>query len=293
MSPHPIVSVVLPTHNRVAFIERAVASVLTQSESDLELIIVDDGSTDGTPQLLRRLAASEPRIRLMRNDQPRGGGGARNVGIEASLGKWVAFLDDDDEWLPKKLECQLARLADDPGAVACACDFQQHFPSGKTRLFRVPTNVTLQHLWRNNVLGGASVCVCSRETLVRIGGFDTRLRAAQDYDLWIRLRQQGRIAVCPEPLVKYQEHEGDRISSRFDSQLRGARRLYFKYRRELGEGDRRRHLSFLCYVKSYQSTRRVRFRLRYLMLCLRNSTLRAALSHGAHSAPRLIKDLLA
>ena len=293
MSPPPRVSVILPTHNRVAFIERSTASVLAQTASDLELIIVDDASTDSTAEVLRRLAAAEPRIRVIHNAQARGGGGARNVGIEAARGQWVAFLDDDDEWLPHKLEHQLAKLAGDPGAVACGCHFEQHFPSGKTRVFRVPENVTLQHLWRNNVLGGASVCICSRETLSRIGGFDARLRAAQDYDLWIRLRQQGRIAVCPEPLVKYQEHGGDRISSRLDSQLRGARRLYFKYRREMGEIDRQRHLSFLCYVKSYQSQRRVRFRLRYLVLCLRNSTWRAALSHGAHSAPRLIKDLLA
>jgi GT2 family glycosyltransferase len=146
---------------------------------------------------------------------------------------------------------------------------------------------------RDNLLGGASVCVASREALERLGGFDPRLRSSQDWDLWIRLRQQGRIIVCPEPLVNYLEHDGERITNRLDSQLRGALRIYFKYRLEMDEAARRRHLSLLCYVKSRQSKRRSGFRLRYLALCLRTSTWRAALSHGVRSAPGIIRDMLA
>jgi GT2 family glycosyltransferase len=286
----PLVSVILPTHNRVGFIERAVASVLAQSEQDFELIIVDDASSDATPDLLRRLATDDPRIRILHNAQPKGGGGARNTGIEASSGKWIAFLDDDDEWMPTKLARQLAQLADDADAVACGCSFEQHFPSRRARVFRVPENVTLPQILRENVLGGASVCMCSRELLLRIGGFDPQLRSAQDYDLWIRLRQQGRVAVCREPLVKYQEHDGDRITTRIDSQLTGGRRLYFKFRQKMERAARQRHLSFLCFIKSCQRNRGGNFRLRYLALCLRNSTFRAAISYAAHCVPKLLKD---
>jgi glycosyltransferase involved in cell wall biosynthesis len=288
----PLVSVILPTQNRLHFLRAAVASVLAQTERDFELLVVDDASTDGTKEWLQQLAGSDSRIRVLRNERPAGGGGARNTGIEASRGTWVAFLDDDDEWLPDKLKRQLAELEKHTDAIACACSFEVHFPSGKTRPFHIPQSVTLRQILSSNVLGGASVCICSRALLLRIGGFDPRLRSSQDHDLWIRLCENGNVAVCPEPLVKYREHDGDRITRRMDSQLRGARRVYFKHRRRMEREARRSHVSYLCFVKSCQPQRGRRSRLRYLALCLRHAPLRAALSLGARSAPQLIRDLL-
>src|SRR3954471_3920817 len=106
----PRVSVVVPTHNRADVVGRAVASVLAQTERDLEVIVVDDASTDGTAQRLAELAKGDDRIRIIANAVALGGGGARNAGIAASRGQWVAFLDDDDEWLPAKLAIQLETL---------------------------------------------------------------------------------------------------------------------------------------------------------------------------------------
>lgn len=286
----PRVSVVMPTHNRAGFVGRAVASVLAQTESDFELIIVDDASTDGTGECLASLARQDQRIRVLTNLKSKGGGGGRNVGIEASRGEWVAFLDDDDEWVPSKLEIQLAKLAATPAAVACSCDYEQHFSSGASKVVRLPQLVTLTQLLRGSVLGGASMCVCSRAALQAIGGFDTHLRSGQDWDLWVRLRLQGPIAVCDEPLVRYQAHDGARITNNMKSQYLGARRFYFKYRYLMDAALRRHRLAYTCFIMSRQPHRSSNARIRYLALSLRHAELRVALSYAASSLPRLILD---
>ena len=152
----PLVSVVLPTHNRKFFLEIAIRSVLEQTERNIELIVVDDASTDGTSELLNQLASLDNRIKLLRNDKSLGGGGARNIGIAASSGEWVAFLDDDDEWLPTKLNRQLDKLNASPAAIACSCNFEQHFPSGATKIVRMAENVDQSQLFKGSILGGAS-----------------------------------------------------------------------------------------------------------------------------------------
>lgn len=288
----PRVSVVMPTHNRAAFVGRAVASVLRQTESDFELIIVDDASTDGTGECLASLARQDERIRVLTNTASKGGGGARNVGIEASRGQWVAFLDDDDEWVPGKLEIQLAKLATSPAAVACSCGYEQHFSSGASKVVRLPQQVTLTQLLCGSVLGGASMCVCARTVLQAIGGFDASFRSGQDWDLWVRLRQQGPIAVCDEPLVRYKAHDGDRITNNMNSQYLGARRFYFKHRHLMDAALRRHRLAYTCFIMSRQPNRPGSARLRYLALSLHHSTPRVALSYAASSLPRLLMDMV-
>lgn len=288
----PLVSVVLPTHNRVTFLGRAIKSVLEQTERNIELIVVDDASTDATPGLLNQLVNSDPRIKILRNPESLGGGGARNAGIAASSGEWVAFLDDDDEWVKTKLRRQLDTIEACPSAVACSCAFEQHFTSGVSRTVMLPENVTLQQLLRGSVLGGASMCLCSREALVKIGGFDTKFKSGQDWDLWVRLRLEGNIVVCNEVLVKYQAHDGLRISNNMHSQYSGARRFYFKHRHQMDLSLRRFRVSYCCFIMSRQIERSIHSRFRYLSLSLRHSTLRVGLSYALSSIPRLIKDMM-
>jgi glycosyltransferase involved in cell wall biosynthesis len=289
----PLVSVVVPTRNRAELLARAVASVRAQTMQDLELIIVDDGSTDDTSAYLARLTMSDARVRVQRNAVGGGGSAARNAGIALASGRWVAFLDDDDEWLPAKLERQLAMLAANPDAVACSCDFEQHFPSGRMREFRVRREPTLQEVLYDNVLGGASVCVAARDVLLGFGGFDTRLRSAQDYDLWVQLRHVGRIVVCPECLVKYSEHDGVRITNQLSSQYLGTRRLHLKYRRHMDAPTRRYRLSFVWFLQSRQTERSLGARLRRIWLAATHSPPRIALSYVAHSMNALRRDLFA
>jgi glycosyltransferase involved in cell wall biosynthesis len=288
----PLVSVILPTRDRLPLLRRAVTSVRAQSERRFELLVVDDGSTDGTRAYLERLAAEDQRVRVVRNALPLGGSGARNEGVRLSRGAWVAFIDDDDEWLPRKLERQLVTLAAHPTAVACSCSYIVRSPVGRERVLRVPSDVTLQQLLKRNFLGGASGCVCASETLRRIGGFDTRLRSAQDLDLWVRLRQQGEVAVCTQPLLVHHVHAGLRITTDTQSQYLGVRRFHLKHRALMCGATRAHWVAYSCYVMSTQATRRQRRRWRLLALAILNSSPRDALAFLRRSAPLLVRDTL-
>jgi len=288
----PLVSVILPTRNRVDFLRAAVASVLRQSERDLELIVVDDASSDGTKTYLAALSAEDRRVRIVRNAVPKGGAGARNDGILLSRGKWIAFLDDDDEWMPIKLRRQLKMLDANGSAVACSCGYIRHLPSGRSTAVTVPSNMSLEDLLIENRLGGASLCVCSSTVLKSIGGFDERFRSAQDHDLWVRLIQAGTVVVCDESLVIYRAHGGPRVTNDQQSQYAGARRFYFKYRHLMNETVRRRRISHNCFLMSRQMARGSPYRFRYLLLSVLNAQPRASLRYARSSIPRLARDAL-
>jgi glycosyltransferase involved in cell wall biosynthesis len=290
MMPRAPVSVILPTRNRLELLRRAVESVRTQSEQHVELIVVDDASTDGTQAYLEELAANDPRVRFVRNASPRGGGGARNEGIKLSRGEWVAFIDDDDEWLPNKLQRQLEILRANADAVACSCSYVVRSASGASKVIAARANATVQELLAHNWLGGASVCVCASSALREVGGFDAKLRAAQDLDLWVRLRQKGPIAVCPEALVLHRAHVGPRITTNSHSQYLGVRRFYLKHRALMSVATRQHRLSYCCYVMSTQASRGPRRRLRYLAMAMLNSSPRYSLSFVKQSVPVLIRD---
>jgi glycosyltransferase involved in cell wall biosynthesis len=286
----PQVSVVLPTHNRVALLGRAVESVLSQSATDLELIIVDDASQDGTGAYLAALEKRDNRVRIVHNRVALGGAGARNEGLLLCRGEWTAFLDDDDQWLPTKLQQQLELLRANPSAVACSCGYVRCLPWGSSKKVHVPSKATVQQLLAGSALGSASLCICSTRILAEVGGFDSMLKSAQDMDLWIRLRQRGDIVACREFLVLYQVHLGRRISTEMNSQYAGSRRLYFKHRHLMGEALRRHRIAYSCYIMSRQHVRGIRRRCHYLILALLNSTPRASLDYARSSALRLLRD---
>jgi glycosyltransferase involved in cell wall biosynthesis len=286
----PLVSVVIPTRDRLEFLRRAVDSVLAQSEPDLELIVVDDASSDGTAAYLAQLGGADGRVRMVRNPHAKGGAGARNDGIRHSRGEWVAFLDDDDEWLPTKLERQLRALRGNAAAVACSCSYTKHLHSRWAQAVVVPPRVSLQQLLAGNRLGGASMCVCSRRVLEEIGGFDAKLKSGQDLDLWVRLRERGEILACSEPLVLLRVHSRPRISSNMQSLYEGTRRFYFKHRGLMNRGLRRHRLAYSCFIMSRQPSRSLRSRCRHLLLALRNSPAGLSISYLRSSAPRLAGD---
>jgi len=290
-SASPLVSVILTTRNRAGLLARAVASVQAQSEQNLELIVVDDASEDGTASYLEKLTVQYPRTRVLRNPLPLGGGGARNAGIAISRGRWVAFLDDDDEWLPEKLQAQLRVLATAADAVACSCGYLSRSASGACRTMRVPERASLEQLLTGNVLGGASMCLCSSAVLKEMGGFDQRLASGQDIDLWIRLRMRGSVVARAEPLVVHRAHAGPRITADMRAQYLGARRLHFKHRHLMDRGQRRHRVSFSCYIMSRQPTRTLHHRVRYLVLSIRSAP-QSAPSYLKGSLSGLLRDAL-
>jgi glycosyltransferase involved in cell wall biosynthesis len=288
----PRVSVVLPTHNRVALLERAVESVLGQTTADIELIIVDDVSQDGTGAYLATLGKRDSRVRAVRTAAAKGGAGARNEGLRFCRGEWTAFLDDDDQWLPTKLQRQLELLSANPSAVACSCGYVRCLPSGASKDVQVVAEATLQQLLEGSVLGSASLCMCSTRVLMEIGGFDPTLRSAQDMDLWIRLRQRGEIVACREFLVLYQVHTGPRISTDMNSQYAGSRRFYFKHRHLMDEPLRRHRVAYTCFIMSRQHDRGIRRRCHYLAVALINAAPRVSLKYAMSSVPRLVRDFI-
>lgn len=191
------VSVVLPTFNRASFLRDAIASVFTQTRPPEELIIVDDGSTDGTPQLVNFYLnhPCRPRVTYIRQSN-RGPAAARNTGIAKSQCDVVAFLDDDDVWHPQKTERQLAvlQMRPDVALLGCGTDLVRGRENGKV----IPIGV-VDLLWRNRLLTPS--VMARRSVLVEAGGFAEDLRHAEDYELWLRIASKKPCALLDERLV--------------------------------------------------------------------------------------------
>jgi glycosyltransferase involved in cell wall biosynthesis len=204
----PVVSVIVPTRNRWPFLQVAVASVLAQEDVDLELIVVDDGSTDETAQRLADV--DDPRLHVVKRVPPHGVARARNAGIAVARGEWLAFLDDDDLWAPTKLRVQLD--AAEAAGAGFAYTGTVHLDKSRTRVVHVavvpePDDLVGKLLVHNVVPGGCSNVIVRADVVRRVGGFDERLAELADWDLWVRSAAVTTAAMSPEPLVGYLEHE--------------------------------------------------------------------------------------
>lgn len=226
------VSVVIPTHNRARLLPRTLASALGQQDVDVEVIVVDDGSTDATPDLLRSM--EEPRLRVVRHPVSRGVALARNAGIEVASGPWVAFLDDDDIWAPHKLTRQLAAACETQASfVYCSAAILDECLR-VTRIDRAPSSRDIFSLLLafDAVPGGGSGVMAATDLVREVGGFDHELAAAglEDWDLWIRLAHRCRAAVCLEPLVGYVVHALNAHRIDLDRQMRALAIVEKKHR---------------------------------------------------------------
>jgi glycosyltransferase involved in cell wall biosynthesis len=197
----PTFSVVITTYNRANLLPRAVASVLAQTCTDFELIVVDDGSTDATTEVLERLAR-DPRVQTLRIANS-GVAHARNVGIAAGSGEWIALLDDDDQWRATYLEHQLARAAASRDADVVYCSAEEYNREGE--LARVWPGA-VQPVDAFSALVGTwylwpSATVIRRRRFVAVGGFDPTLPVGEDKDLFLRLALHTEFAGIEAPLV--------------------------------------------------------------------------------------------
>jgi glycosyltransferase involved in cell wall biosynthesis len=215
----PLVSVIMPSFNHEDFVEAAVRSVLDQSLGDLELIVVDDASTDRT--LARLSAISDPRLRVIAMPSNREAH-CRNLALQQTRGRYLAFQNSDDVWAPGKLERQVELLAASPGAAACFTQVEVIGPDGQplTGTFldgQFRRTGLPRHEWlRLFFEAGNCLCISSgvaRADLVRkIGGFRGRLVQLGDYDLWVRLAGLGDLLVVEEPLTRMR-HTGGNLSA--------------------------------------------------------------------------------
>jgi glycosyltransferase involved in cell wall biosynthesis len=206
----PRVSVVIPTYNRARCLAEAVDSVLAQEEAEVELIVVDDGSTDGTAHML---AGYGEAIRVLRQEN-RGVSAARNAGIAAAQAELLAFLDSDDVWLPGKLRAQVDFFAARPEALICQTE-ELWVKNGRR------VNPGRRHRKRGGMIFEASLELClvspsavmtRRELFERVGRFDEGLPACEDYDLWLRVSRRFPVHLIEAALIVKRGGHPDQLS---------------------------------------------------------------------------------
>jgi glycosyltransferase involved in cell wall biosynthesis len=199
----PEVTVVIPTRNRAPLLAGALSSALAQEEVDIEVIVVDDGSTDETQARLARIG--DTRLRLLRHETPEGVARARNAGLALAAGEWIAFLDDDDLWLPRKLRRQLDAAAAAGGSFAYGGAIVTDDGTGVRQEVPAPRADTIARevLARNVVPGGCSNAIARTELVRAVGGFDESLARLADWDLWIRLLERCPAAACQQVVVAH------------------------------------------------------------------------------------------
>jgi glycosyltransferase involved in cell wall biosynthesis len=223
----PLVSIILPTYNRERELSRAIRSVLEQTYTHFELVVVDDGSTDNSAEVVAGF--DDARIRYIKHDRRRGGGAARNSGIQRSDSAFIAFQDSDDEWLPDKLARQMPLLEGvQPEVGAVYCGYIRFGPGASEHYFPQP-HITqkagdiLPSLLLENFIGTPTLIV-RRECFDRVGLFDERLARFQDWELMIRIAGAYQIAFIPEPLLRAYYAE-ENITSGHDRSLAEAEAL--------------------------------------------------------------------
>ncbi len=237
---NPAVSVVIPTYNRAHVLGRALKSVLAQTFDDFEVLVVDDGSTDDTEDLVT--AFGDSRIRYLAQSENRGVGAARNRGLREARGEFVAFLDSDDEWHPKKLDRQIAVFRDRPEEIGLVYTGVESVFGDGSRRVDLPTrrgNVYEKLLLENVIHGGGSNAMIRRNVIATVGFFDEAFPAIEDYDYWLRISRFFEIDFVDEPLIRYhdsREHEPgtlERKSLDVGNNLAARALLYRKHRSEM------------------------------------------------------------
>jgi glycosyltransferase involved in cell wall biosynthesis len=206
----PVVSVIIPTYNRWPMVAEAVESVLKQAYSFFELIVVDDGSTDSTTERLKKYGSI---VRVL-SQQRSGVAAARNYGVSSARGRYIAFLDSDDFWLPQKLGIQTSFMQQHPDVQICQTE-EIWIRRG------VKVNPKAKHakpsgdIFRRSLdlcLVSPSAVMITKDLINQVGGFDERFPVCEDYDLWLRIAKDHAIPLIPEPLVSKRGGHADQLS---------------------------------------------------------------------------------
>lgn len=225
----PQVSVIILTRNRPQFLVKAINSVLNQTFTDFEIIIVDDASTDETPQVIKSF--EDKRIKSIRNNINRGAAGSRNEGLKIVKGEYVAFLDDDDEWLPQKLELQIRVLGKENRELGVVYTgyYKWDLDTGNAISSIIPQKKgkVSEDLFAQNWIGNSTVLV-KHACFQDVGEYDENLPIGEDHDMWIRIAKKYEFDYIEVPLVKYGVHN-QQITTNYRKKILGRERLIEKY----------------------------------------------------------------
>jgi glycosyltransferase involved in cell wall biosynthesis len=230
----PKVSVIILTYNRAHLLCKAIQSVLNQNFQDFEIIIVDDASQDNTTEVVNSF--SDKRIRYIRHQANRGEGGSRNSGVKNATGEYIAFLDDDDEWLPEKLSMQVLLLDNSPlkvGAVHTGC-VEVDIESGEKLFTKITTmrGYIFQELLHQKDFITVSSILLRRICFEKSGLFDESISYGLDYDMWLRISREFNFECIKTPLVKYGVHK-NHLGSNYSLQINGREAILKKYHQDL------------------------------------------------------------
>lgn len=229
------VSVIIPTYNREKTILRAVNSVLEQTYTNLEVLVIDDGSTDGTADIVNSIP--DDRIKYVVLEQNGGPSRARNIGVQMATGEWIAFQDSDDCWHNNKLELQMAYAKEHPGYSMIYCMYNAIMHYGQQVL--VPSKPwpdimegnMMPTLLKRNVIGAPTV-MAKRNAFLEVGGFDTSYRALEDWEFVIRFAREYQIGFVSKPLIDcYVSNSG--VSSKFGAFYEAKCKMLATYKNEM------------------------------------------------------------
>jgi len=210
----PKVSVVIPTRNRADMLYRAIRSVLEQSYGDFEVIVVSDASEDNTEEVV--MSFDDSRIHYIRHEEAKGASAARNTAMRVAKGEYIAFLDDDDEWMPNKLEVQVPVIENSDAEVGLVYGWMEYFEGEKSVGVRSPKlrgDVFVEMLDKQ-AIGGCPTIIIKREAVDRIGYFDESLPRGNDGDYWRRICQYYHVDYIAQVLARVHIGHNDRISAK-------------------------------------------------------------------------------
>ena len=233
-----LVSAIIPTKNRAGLLQRALQSVFSQSYRNIEIVVVNDGSSDQTSKLLEEYKKSDTcHLLVIENESSVGAAQARNQAIEAASGEFIAGLDDDDSWHEDRISELIKAYSDEFACITS--DMKMVYPNFEA-VWKKKSVIDLETLLYTNQVGNQ--VLVRRERLLEINGFDPHLKAAQDYDLWIRLSERyGPIRNIQEPLQTiYMDHQEKRITD--TSSFEGYYQFYKKHKSKMNRGQRKYQL---------------------------------------------------
>lgn len=234
-----LVSVVIPTHNRSNLVLNSINSVLNQTYTNIEIIVIDDASTDDTEINIKSL--ENEAIKYLKVEKSRGGNYARNLGIEKANGNYIAFLDDDDEWLPEKVEDQLNLFINDNEIGLVYTGANVIYSNKGYQYIRHPKHKgdLSKEILIKNYIGTTSSVMLKKSVIDSVGGFDNDMPALQDYDLWIRVAQYTKIDYIDKPLIKYYNHDNtDQITDNVHKIEDAIKKIDYKYEQLISQLDK-------------------------------------------------------
>jgi len=229
----PKISVIIPTHNRPELLRAAINSVLNQTYQDFEIIVVDDGLERRADKVVESF--NDERIKYIQHSEEKGGSAARNTGIRASQGEFIAFLDDDDQWLPEKLEIQMAKFENTPSDVGFCFSAVRNIYDDFQHTTKVPEGINdyfdLALKWTKGFL--TVTLLVKKEVLKKTGLFDESLPSHQESDLIIRIAKKYKGLGINRPLVNVNMKKGyERIGGNLKRRIAGRETLLRKYSEE-------------------------------------------------------------